>query len=87
VNFRSNWGIDAFARGAYSYATPKTREAQIALRKSDAGAVFFSGEALYAGRDVGTVERALASGTEGDSGRRIIARIPYGERIGELELK
>jgi monoamine oxidase len=59
-----NWGIDAFARGAYSYATPKTREAQKALRKSDPGAVFLSGEALYAGRDVGTVEAALANGTE-----------------------
>jgi monoamine oxidase len=59
-----NWGIDVFARGAYSYATPKTREAQTALRKSDAGAVFFSGEALYAGRDMGTVEAALANGTE-----------------------
>ena len=59
-----NWGNDAFARGAYSYATPKTREAQMALRKLDAGAVFFSGEALYAGQDVGTVEAALASGTE-----------------------
>ena len=58
-----NWGIDAFARGAYSYATLKTREAQTALRKSD-GAVFFSGEALYAGRDMGTVEAALANGTE-----------------------
>jgi len=57
-----NWGIDAFARGAYSYATLKTREAQTALRKSD-GAVFFSGEALYAGRDMGTVEAALANGT------------------------
>ena len=59
-----NWGIDAFARGAYSYATPKTREAQTALRKSDAGAVFISGEALYAGGDMGTVEAALAIGTE-----------------------
>ena len=59
-----NWGLDAFARGAYSYATPKTREAQAALRKPDAGAVFFSGEALYAGRDMGTVEAALANGTE-----------------------
>jgi hypothetical protein len=28
-----NWGNDPFARGAYSYATPKTREAQSALRK------------------------------------------------------
>jgi monoamine oxidase len=59
-----NWSIDAFARGAYSYATPNTREAQLALRKSDASAVFFSGEALYAGRDMGTVEAALANGME-----------------------
>jgi monoamine oxidase len=59
-----NWGLDAFARGAYSYATPKTREAQTALRKLDAGTVFFSGEALYAGRDMGTVEAALANGTQ-----------------------
>jgi monoamine oxidase len=59
-----NWGNDPFARGAYSYATPKTREAQLALRKPDGGAVFFSGEALYAGRDMGTVEAALPSGRE-----------------------
>ena len=59
-----NWGLDAFARGGYSYATPKTRKAQKALQKLDAGAVFFSGEALYAGRDMGTVEAALANGTQ-----------------------
>ncbi len=59
-----NWGNDPFARGAYSYATPKTREAQSALKKPDGSAVFFSGEALYAGRDIGTVEAALASGRE-----------------------
>src|SRR5215831_12758115 len=59
-----NWGNDPFARGAYSYATPKTRKAQSALRKPDSGAVFFSGEALYAGPDMGTVEAALASGRE-----------------------
>jgi monoamine oxidase len=59
-----NWGNDPFARGAYSYATPKTRAAQSALSKSDGGAIFFSGEALYAGPDMGTVEAALASGQE-----------------------
>jgi monoamine oxidase len=59
-----NWGNDPFVRGAYSYATPKTREAQSALRKPDGGAVFFSGEALYAGPEMGTVEAALASGRE-----------------------
>jgi monoamine oxidase len=59
-----NWGNDPFARGAYSYATPKTRAAQSALRKPDHGAIFFAGEALYAGPDMGTVEAALASGLE-----------------------
>ena len=59
-----NWGLDAFARGAYSYATPKTLEAQTALRKSNAGTIFFSGEALYAGPEMGTVEAALAIGME-----------------------
>jgi monoamine oxidase len=59
-----NWGNDPFARGAYSYATPETRAAQSALTKPDGGAIFFSGEALYAGPDMGTVEAALASGRE-----------------------
>ena len=59
-----NWGNDPFARGAYSYATPQTRAAQLALRKPDGGAIFVSGEALYAGPDMGTVEAALASGLE-----------------------
>jgi monoamine oxidase len=59
-----NWGNDPFARGAYSYATPKTREALAALAKPDSDAVLFSGEALYAGSDMGTVEAALASGQE-----------------------
>jgi monoamine oxidase len=59
-----NWGNDPFARGAYSYATPRTREAQSVLRKPHGGGIFFSGEALYAGPDMGTVEAALASGQE-----------------------
>jgi len=59
-----NWGTDPFARGAYSYATPKTSETQSALKKPDDDAVFFCGEALYAARDMGTVEAALASGRE-----------------------
>jgi len=59
-----NWGNDPFARGAYSYATPKTRQAQSLLRQSHGDAIFFCGEALYAGPDMGTVEAALASGQE-----------------------
>ena len=59
-----NWGNDRFARGAYSYATPETREAQSLLKEPDGSGVFFSGEALHAGSDMGTVEAALASGSE-----------------------
>ena len=59
-----NWGNDPFSRGAYSYATPETREAQSALSNSEGSAVLFSGEALYSGPDMGTVEAALASGLE-----------------------
>ena len=59
-----NWGNDPFARGAYSYATPKTREALAVLRRPGSDGIFFSGEGLYAGPDMGTVEAALASGRE-----------------------
>ena len=66
-----NWGNDSFARGAYSYATPRTRDAQSVLKRLDNGAIFFSVEALYAGPDMGTVEAALASGR--DTARMILA--------------
>jgi len=64
-----NWGRDPFARGAYSYATPRTREAQSRSATPELG-VFFSGEAFYGGAEMGTVEAALASGRE--TARRII---------------
>jgi len=57
-----DWGNDRFARGAYSYATPRTRAALPLLRRADRDGIFISGEALYAGPDMGTVEAALASG-------------------------
>ncbi len=66
-----NWGTDPFAHGAYSYATPVTRAAQAALGSPDGSGVFFSGEALYGGPDMGTVEAALASGLA--TARTIIA--------------
>ncbi len=57
-----NWGDDPFARGAYSYATVETRDAQAALVRPDGRPILFSGEAFYSGREIGTVEAALASG-------------------------
>jgi predicted NAD/FAD-dependent oxidoreductase len=59
-----NWAKDRYARGAYSYATTETRAAQSVLSTPVGKAVFYSGEALYRGRDMGTVEAALASGLE-----------------------
>lgn len=59
-----NWGHDPFARGAYSWATTATREAQSMLACDDGSSIFFCGEALYRGPDMGTVEAALANGQE-----------------------
>ncbi|WP_407159533.1 flavin monoamine oxidase family protein [Bradyrhizobium sp. STM 3557] len=59
-----NWGNDPFSRGAYSYATLATRRAQAELASWDGGAILLSGEALYQGRDMGTVEAALSSGLD-----------------------
>jgi len=67
-----NWGNDPFARGAYSYVTPQTKAALRLLKRTDAVPIFFSGEALYEGPDMGTVEAALASGQET---ARIILRL------------
>ena len=66
-----NWASDPFARGAYSYATLETRKAQSALTRAAGRPVLFAGEALYRGRDMGTVEAALASGLE--TARTILA--------------
>jgi monoamine oxidase len=59
-----NWGSDAFARGAYSYATPETRAALAVLKRPDGDGIIFAGEALYSGPDMGTVEAAFASAQE-----------------------
>jgi monoamine oxidase len=56
-----NWGADPFAHGAYSYATPGTRQVLTAVDRAHAN-VWFSGEAFYGGPEMGTVEAAFASG-------------------------
>jgi len=59
-----HWGKDRFARGAYSYATPESHPAQDELSRPAGGVLYFSGEALYRGVDMGTVEAALISGRD-----------------------
>jgi monoamine oxidase len=57
-----NWPADRYARGAYTYATLATAAAKEELLKPVNDAIFFAGEALYGGKEMGTVEAALASG-------------------------
>lgn len=59
-----DWSKDAFARGAYSYATLDTNTARSALTAADGRPIRFSGEAAYGGPETGTIEAALASGLE-----------------------
>jgi monoamine oxidase len=57
-----NWGSDPYALGAYAYATPESGKARNELLNSVNHMLYFSGEALYKGKEMGTVEAALASG-------------------------
>jgi monoamine oxidase len=56
-----DWGADPLARGAYSYATPRTHQVLTQIDRAHAK-VWFSGEAFYGGPEMGTVEAAFASG-------------------------
>ena len=63
-------GHDPFARGAYSYATPQTRAAQLALKKRTAGR-YFRRRGPLCRPDMGTVEPPSPAGGNraGDPGR------------------
>ena len=57
-----DWQADPFARGAYAYNTVHTVEARKTLIEPVEETLFFAGEALYDGPEMGTVEGALSSG-------------------------
>ncbi len=59
-----NWTADPFTRGSYSYATVQTKNAREILKTPVAQTVYFAGEALFEGEQLGTVEAALVSGLE-----------------------
>lgn len=59
-----NWVADPLTRGAYSYATPKSKTAVAELLKPLNNQIFFAGEAVYDGEETGTVEAALSSGVK-----------------------
>ena len=59
-----NWTTDPFTRGSYSYATVKTASALKILKTPVKNTIYFAGEALFEGEQLGTVEAALVSGLE-----------------------
>ena len=58
----TNWAADDFACGAYSYSTLDTSWARNILSQPVEDTIYFGGEALYEGKEAGTVEGALANG-------------------------
>jgi monoamine oxidase len=57
-----NWLADPFSLGAYGYKTTNTSAALKVLSIPVDNTLFFAGEAIYDGTEMGTVEAALASG-------------------------
>jgi monoamine oxidase len=66
-----NWAIDPFTKGSYSYSTLYTAKARKILMEPVEDTLFFAGEALYEGPEMGTVEAALTSGL--DTASKILA--------------
>ncbi|MBA3648058.1 MAG: FAD-dependent oxidoreductase [Chitinophagales bacterium] len=58
----ANWLADPFSKGAYAYATLNTNKARKELVKPVKNTLFFAGEALYEGAEIGTAEAAFTSG-------------------------
>ncbi|QHS56266.1 FAD-dependent oxidoreductase [Mucilaginibacter sp. 14171R-50] len=59
-----NWTADPFARGSYAYDTIEAPEARKILNTPVEDTIYFTGEYLYEGAAMGTVEAALSSGLE-----------------------
>lgn len=57
-----NWSADEFFRGAYSYDVVEGAAHQKVLQQPVEHTVFFAGEAMHQGPELGTVEAALQSG-------------------------
>jgi monoamine oxidase len=68
-----NWLNDPFARGAYAWQTVGATLHRRTLQKPVDNRLFFAGEAMYQGSEMGTVEAALASGAQ--VAKEVLARV------------
>lgn len=66
-----NWANNPFSRGAYTYTTVEEPNAAAVLGNAVQGTLYFAGEGIYHGPQIGTVEAALISGRE--AARRVIS--------------
>lgn len=66
-----NWANNPFSRGAYTYTTVEEPNAAAVLGNAVQGTLYFAGEGIYHGPQIGTVEAALVSGRE--AARRVVS--------------
>lgn len=62
MNF--NWTLDPFTCGGYAYEVVNGEKFRTELKSSIEETIFFAGEGLHGGAQIGTVEGALVSGRE-----------------------
>jgi monoamine oxidase len=60
----ANWVNDPFSCGGYSYEVVNGKEIRQIIKQPVDNTIFFAGEGLYDGPEIGTVEAALYSGRE-----------------------
>lgn len=59
-----NWATDPYCCGGYSYDVVDGKRLKQILKEPVEGTIFFAGEGLYEGLEIGTVEAALVNGRE-----------------------
>ena len=57
-----NWSADAHFNGAYSYEVINGHDYMEKILQPVDNTIYFAGEGLYKGKEIGTVEAALQSG-------------------------
>ena len=57
----TDWSKDDWSMGGYSYDTIDSKQAKKIMSQPEANKLFFAGEALYDGKNNGTVEAAFES--------------------------
>ena len=60
----ANWPADEYSLGAYSYEVVNGHHYQDIIKQPIENTIYFAGEGLIAGPEIGTVEAALRSGRE-----------------------